>query len=1348
MSVLTWNIEGIRRHKFFLAEILEQQSISLAFLSEPQAYQCDISNAAQYIRHDYCYALNSDDLYDPELPLTVNKAKGGTMVVWRRSLDPYIKVVEVSSSAFLPILLTIPGYCPSVHVALYLPTHGQDSEFVSELTNLKNCLDSLIITYSNLCVYLRGDGNVNSKNSNRVKILDSFKEQYSLVNTIIEHKTYHHFVGAGQFDSNIDIILHSDSKPGRQVVPEVVKDILCQDNYPAISSHHDIILSTLTLTPGTEDTHSSNPISAPRLNHQRHQIIWSEDGIQDYSTTVAAQLKRIRHTWLNPHCQASMSILLDLTNKVMSKAAMDTNKFRILRGKTVQRKKRIPKNVKKAKQRMNKIHRRLKETNSFALRDKFKLSRKMYHQVVRSHNLKTDMERDIMLFNIIGESPGKVFRHIKAMKKSGNSLVAKLTVGQAVYTGEAVADGFFESMSSLKRCDSKSLESVPELSEKLLDYNTVIELCRNHNGIPSIDSKKAKDLLYRIKRGVKDHYSITVEHYIHAGHEGLQHFNLLLNGIISDLNNASLEELNMAHGLIYYKGHKKDKESERSYRNISSCPFMAKALDMYIRDLCIDLWQDQQASTQYQGPGSSHELASVLLTEVIQHSLFVARKPLYLLALDAQSAFDRCLRQVLTSELFKAGVPPAAILVIDKRLASRTTVYEWEGQMMGPASDVTGFEQGGVNSSDYYKLYNNEQLRSAQNSKLGVDIGSDVVSAVGQADDVILAAPSLHHLQLLVYLTEQYCRKFRVKLESTKTKLLAYHPKGQSLLVDLAMNTRTIKINGTPVQRVKEADHVGVLRSTGGNLPHIVNRLAAHKKALYALLPAGLASRHRGNPLASLKINQLYCLPVLVSGLASLVLTKAELKIIDDHYLKTLQSLLRLHRRTPRSIVYYLAGSLPAQALLHQKQMTLFSMICHLKEDPLQHHAEYAMLHYGRSSRSWFIQLKDICIQYGLPHPLELLSHPISKEKLKVMVKNRISQYWHQQLCSEASSLSSLTHFSPHMHLLSSPHPLWVAAGSSPYEINKSTVLCRMVSGRYVTENMSRFWTENQDGLCLIPACYYQKTVGDLAHLLLHCPALHTVRENLYHMWLARASAIPPLYTFVTKMLASAPHVRLKFILDPTSMPEIINLYQNLGTDILNTVFYMTRTYAYCIHRKKQILIGRWPYATRNPDSRNIPSNRPVSGTVGYQDEPLDVLPDVQGVHELPEAVPSSDGQYHSMHSNTMHPHPQPIGYVNARGSNVSEHGHKLVEQLQQQGLSLGLGLMVGLSDGTDSYGCAMQHSNLTHHYTSQSGAPAAGSGWVAQGVPVALWSTTASLLHSYPQAAYALQTDRSLELV
>ena len=113
--------------------------------------------------------------------------------------------------------------------------------------------------------------------------------------------------------------------------------------------------------------------------------------------------------------------------------------------------------------------------------------------------------------------------------------------------------------------------------------------------------------------------------------------------------------MNIAIGIILHKGHKKEKTSDRSYRTISSCPFLSKSLDLYIRDLYIDQWDSCQAATQYQGSGSSHELASLLVTEVIQHSLYVANKPVFFLALDALSAFDRCLRQILVCELYSSS---------------------------------------------------------------------------------------------------------------------------------------------------------------------------------------------------------------------------------------------------------------------------------------------------------------------------------------------------------------------------------------------------------------------------------------------------------------------------------------------------------------------------------------------------------------------------------------------------------------------------------------------------------------------------------------------------------------------
>ena len=47
------------------------------------------------------------------------------------------------------------------------------------------------------------------------------------------------------------------------------------------------------------------------------------------------------------------------------------------------------------------------------------------------------------------------------------------------------------------------------------------------------------------------------------------------------------------------------------------------------------------------------------------------------------------------------------------------------------------------------------------------------------------------------------------------------------------------------------------------------------------------------------KLEKIFALPVLLSGLGSLVLTKSQVDLIDQHYINTLKSLLKIYRDTP-----------------------------------------------------------------------------------------------------------------------------------------------------------------------------------------------------------------------------------------------------------------------------------------------------------------------------------------------------------------------------------------------------------------------------------------------------------------
>ena len=426
-----------------------------------------------------------------------------------------------------------------------------------------------------------------------------------------------------------------------------------------------------------------------------------------------------------------------------------------------------------------------------------------------------------------------------------------------------------------------------------------------------------------MKPDVVDINGITINHFIQAGPSGCEHFRLLLNTLINDINVTDIVEINTVYACILFKGHNKDRSSDRSYRTISSCPVVAKGLDLYVRDLCIKSWNHDQAPTQFQGEGSSHELAALLLSESIQHSLYSIKEPIFILYLDAQSAFDVVLRELLVRNLFhNCDTNGNTLLYINNRLGSRKTFIDWDGELMGPIKDERGLEQGGVNSSDFYKIYGKEQLATAQDSALGVKFGESVrlveddgdahggnltVSAIGQADDTALVANNLHNLNCLLKLSLAFCKKYHVTLSPGKTKLQVMHTRDMKARVDYEVATNPLKIDDSKIEFVENAEHVGLLRASSGNLPTILEKFSAHNRALGAVLHTGMARGHRGNPAASLHADCVFGVPVLLSGLASLVLLKSEVAMITQHHKEVIWNLQRFLSKTPRVVVHFLA---------------------------------------------------------------------------------------------------------------------------------------------------------------------------------------------------------------------------------------------------------------------------------------------------------------------------------------------------------------------------------------------------------------------------------------------------------
>ena len=140
-----------------------------------------------------------------------------------------------------------------------------------------------------------------------------------------------------------------------------------------------------------------------------------------------------------------------------------------------------------------------------------------------------------------------------------------------------------------------------------------------------------------------------------------------------------------------------------------------------------------------------------------------------------------------------------------------------------------------------------------------------------------------------------------------------------------------------------------------------------------ATLSAGTAQKSRANPLIGIRLEKVYGSPVLMSGISPLVLSSSDISILDKYQKETYLHLQKLHPKTPRCFVHFLSGTLPTEATVHLKMLCLFGILARLPRDPLNIHARNVLTNGKSSSKSWFHRIRDICLLYQLPNPLNIL---------------------------------------------------------------------------------------------------------------------------------------------------------------------------------------------------------------------------------------------------------------------------------------------------------------------------------------------------------------------------------------
>ena len=280
---------------------------------------------------------------------------------------------------------------------------------------------------------------------------------------------------------------------------------------------------------------------------------------------------------------------------------------------------------------------------------------------------------------------------------------------------------------------------------------------------------------------------------------------------------------------------------------------------------------------------------------------------------------------------------------------------------------------------------------------------------------------------------------------------------------------------------------------------------------------------------------------------------------------------MKLYDLTSDSVVYFLAGSLPASALLHIRQLGLFCMISRVPNNILHRIAKHVLITVRDNSKSWFIHIKSLYQQCSLPHPLLLLDSPLTKIAAKKLIKAKVTDFWEKKLRHESTLLPSLTYFKPSFMSLTTHHPLWTTCQDNPFELSKCLIQSKLLSGRYRTDRLLRHFDKNRTGNCSL--CL-NGSDGSLEHLLVLCPALTQCCDQQFLRLNSHSGISDKARSIIAASSQKSVPDFTQLLLDCSVVPEVIEASQNSLTDIISDIFKFTRTWCFNVHMQRMKMLG------------------------------------------------------------------------------------------------------------------------------------------------------------------------------
>ena len=218
-------------------------------------------------------------------------------------------------------------------------------------------------------------------------------------------------------------------------------------------------------------------------------------------------------------------------------------------------------------------------------------------------------------------------------------------------------------------------------------------------------------------------------------------------------------------------------------------------------------------------------------------------KKLFCAFVDFQKAFDLVNRDILWFNLIKQGVRGKILSVMRGMYSSVKSRVKYQNELSTDFDCYLGVRQGECLSPFLFSMYVNDiEAEFYLHDIDGIEVDAIKLFLLLYADDITIFSVTAEGLQEGSNLLRSYCTKWKLMLNTDKTKIVAFR-KGGILPRNLKLN-----YNGSELKIVSSFSYLGIVFNTGGSFSNAQATLAGQaQRAIFKLnIYISLIHLHQG----------------------------------------------------------------------------------------------------------------------------------------------------------------------------------------------------------------------------------------------------------------------------------------------------------------------------------------------------------------------------------------------------------------------------------------------------------------------------------------------------------------------